>query len=412
MLKKSLFFILLIVVFTNFACSQQLSEQEVINKAKTIHEKAFTLDTHVDIPGATYATPELDPGTENTRLKCNLPFMEKGGLDGVFLAAFVGQRGELDDEGFAVAYKTAIDKFQAIHRLTEQMYPDRCELAVSPDDFLRIAKTGKRAIMVGVENGFPIGMDIKRIKEFYDFGTRYITLCHSGHNQICDSSSNDELLHGGLSEFGVKVIAEMNRLGIMADISHIHKESFWDLIEITKAPIIATHSGAWALNNVDRNLNDKQLEAIKKNNGVVQVVALGSFLKGPSPERQKAAEKIAAELNYKRLSREERNALSEQELSDYMQKSREYRSKSRSLRDQFPGADIKVYVDHIDHIVKVAGINHVGIGTDFDGGGGIPGFNDHSECLNVTIELVRRGYSEEDIYKIWGENLLLVSRDV
>ncbi len=311
-----------------------------------------------------------------------------------------------------MAYKTAIDKFQAIHRLTEKMYPDRCELALSPDDFLRIAKTGKRAIMIGVENGFPIGMDIKRVKEFYEAGTRYITLCHSGHNQICDSSSNDELLHGGLSEFGVQVVAEMNRLGIMVDVSHIHKESFWDLMEVTKAPIMATHSGAWALNNVDRNLNNKQLEAIKKNNGVVQVVALGSFLQVPSPERQKAREKIADELNYKRLSRIERNALTEQERAEYTQKSRQFREKTRALRDKFPGPDVSVYVDHIDHIVKVAGINHVGIGTDFDGGGGITGFNDHSECLNVTIELVRRGYSEEDIYKIWGENLLRVWRDV
>jgi membrane dipeptidase len=246
------------------------------------------------------------------------------------------------------------------------MYPNRCELATSPGEVERIAKTGKRVIMIGIENGFAIGKDLSNVERFYNLGARYITLSHNGHNDICDSCNprkklgDKETEHNGLSEFGKKVVAEMNRLGIIADVSHISVESFYDLINVSKAPIIASHSGCRALAEHSRNLDDEQLKALAQNGGVIQVVALGGFLKLGSP----------------------------------------------------PPADVKIYVDHIDHAVKVAGIEHVGIGTDFDGGGGIAGFNDHSEALNVTIELVRRGYSEEDISKIWGANFLRVWREV
>jgi membrane dipeptidase len=367
MFFKRLILLSLVVLSTIFAgCSQQqITEQQIIRKAKVIHKKALTLDTHVDIPGAQYATEALDPGIDNPKLKCDLVKMNKGGVDGVFLAVFVGQK-KRDAEGYKNAYESAMVKFEAIHRLAEKMYPDRCELATSPGEVERIAKTGKRVIMIGIENGFAIGKDLSNVERFYNLGARYITLSHNGHNDICDSCNprkklgDKETEHNGLSEFGKKVVAEMNRLGIIADVSHISVESFYDLINVSKAPIIASHSGCRALAEHSRNLDDEQLKALAQNGGVIQVVALGGFLKLGSP----------------------------------------------------PPADVKIYVDHIDHAVKVAGIEHVGIGTDFDGGGGIAGFNDHSEALNVTIELVRRGYSEEDISKIWGANFLRVWREV
>jgi len=416
MLHKRLTAVLMSVLLAVFAgCSQKMSEEEILARAQDVHERAITLDTHVDIAGARYATAELDPGSEDANLKCSLPKMEKGGMDGVFLAVYVGQ-GTRDAEGYQRAYDAAMTKFEAVHRLAEQMYPGRCEIATSPDDVERIVKTGKRAIMIGIENGYPIGTDLSNVEKFYNLGARYITLSHNGHNQICDSCNpssrlgDEETLYNGISEFGKKVVAEMNRLGIMCDVSHISAKSFWDLIEISKAPIIASHSGCRALCDNSRDLDDDQLKALAKNGGVIQIVALASFLKPESPEHRKALADLREEMQIPgrremfRMSEEERNALAP--------KLEEFNRRREEIEKKYPPTNVNDFVDHIDHAVKIAGIDHVGIGTDFDGGGGIPGFNDHSEALNVTKELVRRGYSDEDIIKIWGGNLLRVWRDV
>ena len=346
-------------------CSQEMvAERELIDRAKVIHERALTLDTHVDIK-VTYATAELDPGIDNPKLKCDLVKMNKGGMDGVFLIVYAKQ-GQRDAEGYNKAYETAMVRFNAIKRLTGQMYPERCELATSPDDFERISKTGKRVVMIGVENGFAIGQDLKKLQEFYNLGARYITLTHIGHNDICDSSMPREALgdkkteHNGLTKFGREVVGQMNRLGMMCDASHISDESFLDLIKASKAPIIVSHSSCRALAEHPRNLTDEQLVALAKNGGVIQITSVKKFLLPASGVEP----------------------------------------------------DLKTYVDHIEHVVELVGIDYVGIGSDFDGGGGIEGFNDHSEMLNVTIELVRRGYSEEDICKIWSGNFLRVWREV
>lgn len=409
MIKKikitSLLFLIMAVFF---ACSQEQTQEKAQKQLKSIHERAITIDTHVDI-GRNYATEEMDPGINNPRLKCDLTKMENGGMDGVFLAVFVGQ-GKLDAEGYKGAYDTAMTKFNAIHRLTEEMYPERCELAISPDDTERIVKTGKRAIMIGMENGYPIGEDLSLVKKYYDLGTRYITLCHSAHNQICDSSSPDEPLHNGISEFGKKVVAEMNRLGIMCDVSHISEKSFWDLIEISKAPIIASHSGCYEVNQHNRNLTDEQLKALAKKGGVIQIVALSSFLKAETPEHRDAMNKLREEVGLP--SRREIWRMSQEEREALQPKFEEFNKLSVEVEKKYPPTDLQDFVDHIDHAVKIAGIDHVGIGTDFDGGGGIPGFNNHAEAGNVTEELVRRGYSDDEIIKIWGGNLLRVWREV
>ncbi|MBW8042408.1 MAG: membrane dipeptidase [Planctomycetes bacterium] len=383
-----------------FGCSQRLAaDQEIVDRAKLIHKEALTLDTHVDIPDVGYATEAFDPGIDHPKLKCDLVKMSRGGMDGVFLAAYVRQT-KRDAEGYKNAYESVIGKLKAIHRLTEKMYPERCEFATSPDDVERISRNGKKAIMTGIENGFAIGKDLSNVEKFYKLGVRYITLSHNGHNDICDSCNRREQLgdketeHNGLSKFGEKVVGEMNRLGIMVDVSHISVESFYDVIKVSKAPVIASHSGCRALAEHPRNLYDEQLKALVKNGGVIQIVAYGGFLKLDLPRRSKAISDLKKKLDDGRIQVEQ------------------FQERMKEVDTKYPPANLSDFVDHIDHAVKVAGIGHVGIGSDFDGGGGIPGFNDHSEALNVTIELVRRGYSEEDITKIWGANLLRVWREV
>lgn len=391
------FFVLSVLLFVS--CNRQPVD---------IHDEAITLDTHVDI-GANYATEEVDPGIDNPRLKCDLTKMERGGMDGVFLAVYVGNSNDYVNE-YQRAYDTAMSKFEAIHRLTGEMYPGRCELALTPDDVERIAATGKRAIMIGIENGIAIGEDLSLVEKYHDLGARYITLSHSRHNQICDSSGPDEPLHNGLSEFGKQVVAEMNRLGIMCDVSHIAEKSFWDLIEISKAPIFASHSGCSALNEHNRNLTDDQLRALADNGGVIQIVALGSFLKAETAEHREAVAKLREEMALP--GRREMFQMSQEEREALQPKLEEFEERVGEIEKIYPPTGLTDMVDHIDHAVEVAGIDHVGIGTDFDGGGGIPGFNDHSEARNITDELLKRGYSNEDISKIWGGNILRVWREV
>jgi len=417
---------------------QAQPDAALLAKAKAIHAKALTIDTHVDIGGANYATPALDPGGP-TDLKCDLPKMKAGGLDAVFLAAYVGQRPDLTAPGFKAAYDQAIAKLDAIDRLTK-MHPELCELGRTPADVERIAKTGKRVILVGVENGYPAGDDLASLKTFYDRGARYMTLVHSAHNQLADSSGPKEPKHNGLSELGKKVVLEMNRLGMMVDLSHASAKSFWDAIAVSKAPVIESHSACTAVAPSDRNLDDDQLKALAKNGGVIQIVALAEYLKASPPERTKAIQALRDELGMgargggrggqgvgapagqgarggqgaqaAQGARGGQPTLTPEEQAAAEKRRVLYQERMKEIDAKYPGATLKDFVDHIDHAVKVAGIDHVGIGTDFDGGGGIPGFNDHSEALNVTIELVRRGYTDEQIAKIWGGNLLRVWRDV
>ncbi len=407
----------LVVTFAGAAAQQASSEAELLAKARAIHDRVFTVDSHVDILGATYATPALDPG-KPTRLKCDLPKMKAGGMDGVFLAVYTGQRQDFTPAGYKAVYAEAIDRFDAIDRLTA-MHPGLCELARTPGDVERIEKTGKRVILVGVENGYPMGEDVATLKTFYDRGARYVTLVHGSHNQLADSSGDPKPRHDGLSALGKKAVAEMNRLGIIVDTSHASAKVFWDVIAMSKAPIMASHSGCTAVAKSDRNLDDDQLRALAKNGGVIQIVALGSYLKEDSPERAAAVRKLREELGRGRGGRGGRGAggppappPTPQEQAEREKMFEVYRQRMEEIDRQFPGATLEDFVNHIDHAVKVAGIDHVGIGTDFDGGGGVKGFNDHSEALNVTVELVRRGYTEEQIRKIWGGNLMRVWREV
>jgi len=346
-----------------------VGERDVAEVAIGIHARVLTLDTHDDIP-PDFATADVDPGVRDDR-QMNLPKMREGGLDVGFFVVYVGQ-GENSAEGYAAAYEQAITKFDAIHRMTDEMYPEQIELAYTADDVERIHAAGKLVAAIGIENGWPVGEELGNLEEFHARGGRYITLAHNGHNQIADSAQPREgepdELHGGLSEFGREVVAEMNRLGIMIDVSHISRNSMLQAAEQSASPVIASHSSCRQLCDVPRNMDDEQLAALKDNGGVIQIVAVGDFLKA-----RQAGDVEAGLANT---------------------------------------ASVVDLVDHIDHAVNLIGIDHVGISSDFDGGGGIVGWNDASETPNVTRELVERGYSEEDIAKLWGGNLLRVWRQV
>ena len=249
-----------------------------MERAKAIHERVITLDTHCDINVKNF-TDSLNY-TQDLETQITLPKMNSGGLDVAWLIVYTGQ-DSLTTEGYKKAYDNAMSKFDAIHKLTKDIAPNDIELAVSSRDVERIIKSGKKVAMIGIENGYPIGLDIKNVEKFYNLGARYMSLSHNGHSQLCDSNTGeekDEWLHEGLSDLGKAVIIEMNRLGMMIDVSHPSKESMKQMIELSKAPIIASHSSARALCNHSRNLDDEQLGWLKENGGVVQTVAFTSYL--------------------------------------------------------------------------------------------------------------------------------------
>ena len=408
----------------------------------------IALDTHDDINAADF-TPERNY-TQDLGNQVNLPKMIAGGLDAAFFIVYVGQ-GPLTPEGYDDAYKQAIAKFDAIHRLTEKIAPDKIELALTAADVRRINKAGKKVALIGVENGYPLGdasTAVKRVKEFYDRGARYLSLAHNGHSQLADSNTGEasgQWAHNGLSALGKQVIAELNRVGIMVDVSHPSKQANLQAIALSKAPVIASHSGARALCDHSRNMDDEQLLALKKNGGVVQTVAFAAYVKTPPPptrndwprcpsskrssacrpaasvaaavaaagadaERRRGRRRVAPAGSWRARTWTRRRA-----GAAPRREARRAQKRLAEINVKFPPpprATVKDFVDHIDYIVKKIGIDHVGISSDFDGGGGIDGWNDASETFNVTLELVRRGYTEEQIGKIWSGNLLRVMEEV
>lgn len=377
-------------------------EDELLERAREVHERVITIDTHDDIP-FNFATAEVDPGVRGDR-QVDIPKMEEGGLDVAFFIVYVGQT-ERTPENYDKAVADARTKFDAIHRMTDEMYPDRIQLAYTPDDVVSIHNSGKKVACIGIENGFAIGRDISLLEEYYELGGRYMTLAHFGHNDIADSSNpradlgDEEAEHDGISAFGERVIEEMNRLGMLIDVSHISKQSMLDAARLSKAPIIASHSSVRRLADVARNMDDEQLLALKENGGVIQIVAVDNYVKADPPEMTAAIEQLREEMG---ITSDRAN----QALSDEQRE--EYRRRRAEIRRAWPPASIADFVDHIDYAVELIGVDHVGISSDFDGGGGVEGWEDASETFNVTLELVRRGYSEAEIEKLWGGNVLRV----
>ena len=396
--------VLVAVLFIAFivpSCDN-VKNESIAEKAKRIHEKVLTVDSHVDTP-MKLTHSEFDIGKRHDarkdRSKVDFPRMKEGGLDAIFFAIFTGQ-GERTPEGNERVKNYALKISDSIHSALKN-YSNIAQLALSPEDAYNAEKEGKRAIFIGMENAYPVGNDISLIKKYYDLGVRYITLCHTKNNDVCDSST-DTTEFNGLSEFGEKVVAEMNKIGMMIDVSHISDSSFYDVLKITKSPIIASHSCARAICDNPRNLNDDMLKRLAENNGVIQLCILSAYVKKsePNPERDSCQEVVRKKYRYfKNLTDEEMDNA---------------RRDWYAIDTIFPAkyAKVKDAVDHIDHIVKVVGIKHVGIGTDFDGGGGLEDCYDVSQLGNITLELVKRGYSEEDIAKIWGGNIMRVMKEV
>lgn len=330
-----------------------IEEARIFRQAKELHQRIVTLDSHTD-------TPMIFPGHfnigEKQGGKVNLPFMEEGRIDAAFMVAYIPQ-GERDEASLAKATAYAEERLKEVIR-QEQLNPTRMGIARTPDDLLRLKQAGKKAIFLGIENGYALGKDVNNVRKFCDMGVSYITLCHNGDNDLCDSARGKGEWKG-LSPLGKQMVAEMNRLGVMVDISHAAESTFYDVLACSRYPIIASHSSARALCNHPRNLTDDQLKAIAGQGGVVQLCLYKGFI---NEEAEKA-------------------------------------SVSDAIR-------------HINHMVDLIGVEHVGIGSDFDGDGELIGCRASNELINITMHLLKEGYSETDISRIWGGNFLRVMRQV
>ena len=434
-------------------------DAQLVQRAKVIHDRVIKLDTHVDFSPTNMGDTPPNYVT-GLRGQVDLPKM-KAGYNGIFFSIYVGQ-DSLTASSYKRNYDADVAKFEAVHKLAERMAPDKIEIARTAADVRRIVKAGKLVALMGVENGLGIGTDITNVKRFADYGARYLSLVHNGNNQLSDSNTGEatnQWLHGnGVSELGKQVVAEANKYGILLDISHPSKGSNLWVMANSKAPVIASHSSVRALcQTASRDLDDEQLQALKKNGGVMQTTAFASYVSctpAPSAQRTAALGALAQEYGVAvnalggrggggRGAPAERSAacsIGDPPIEgttppagrgaggggggggrggnplDAMDATRRaaLQAKLDALNTQYPApvaprrANVQDYVNHIDYAVKLIGIDHVGISSDFDGGGGIDGFNCAPESINVTVELVKRGYTEEQIAKLWGGNLLRV----
>ncbi len=404
---------LAIISFFAAACGPkaivQLDDKSLDAKAKALHANMLTVDTHCDTPGnLTRSNWDIgqrhEPGTQGAGL-IDLPRMKEGGLDALFFGVFVGQ-GPLTPEGYARAKDRALAMLDAIDKMCAT-YPNLIGPGRTPADAYRLKNDGRLVAFIGMENGYPVGRDLSLLGLYAKRGIRYLTLCHSGDNDICTSSSGKRTGDDpGLSDFGRQVVAECNRLGVMVDVSHMSDISFFDVLKATKAPIIASHSCCRALCENARNLTDDMIRALAKNGGVLQMCFLSGYLKAPKPNPER--DKAVAELEKKYGPRRGLQNVQDQALRAEAQKA--YQDVMRKYPDE--RATVKDIVDHIDHIVKLVGDDCAGIGTDFDGGGGVTDCPDVSKMYRVTMEMLRRGYSEKRIRKIWGGNIMRVLQKV
>jgi membrane dipeptidase len=380
------------------ACKPDTSPE----RALKLHHSIFTFDTHCDTP-MMLARYDVGVRHEKGQGTQDLPRMKEGGLSASCFAVYIGQ-GPRTPEGNAQAKARALTMFGHLENMFEK-YADLCGQAYTPADLKRIAATGKRAIMLTMENAYSIGSELDNIDEYYAKGARMMGLVHSRNNDLCDSSTDAAVRAGadnGLTEFGSAAVKRMNDLGIVIDVSHASDKTFFDVLEQSKSPIMASHSSSRAVCGSPRNLSDEQLLALKKNGGVIQLCILSDYIKEREidPEQMRLQEDLESRIE----AFGGWEALREKPGGDKLI------AEWRGLRGRFGGpvATVKDAVDHIDHIVKLIGIDYVGIGTDFDGGGGLVDCADVTELPNITIELVKRGYSDRDIKKIWGENALRV----
>ena len=369
--------------------------------AQGIHQRLLVLDTHVDTPSVILETPDFDFAARHDALadlsQVDLPRMVAGGLDAAFFAVYVPQ-GPRTEAGRLAHVQRAEQLFAIIHQLVAD-HPQQLALATSPDEVRRLVTSHHHAILIGIENGAAIGGDLERLRRFWTMGARYMTLTHSANNELADSSTDPNgPEHHGLSALGEQVVSEMNQLGMMVDISHTADETFWDALHLSKAPIIASHSGCFALYPHPRNMKDDMIRALAQAGGVIQINTYASYMADIPQDPQRLAALAALQ-----------QAHGDPDTLDAAGMAA-WRMAYGEINKQFPPRlpPLSLVADHIDHAVAIAGIDHVGLGADFDGGGGVAGLYDASELPNLTAELLRRGYSRSDLRKFWGGNLLRV----
>ncbi len=400
---KNIFLSILIILLA-VSCNNNKKEQELIDQANKIHKEIISIDTHTDTPLRLFRSDfDLTKRNifQNDGSRFDFPRMEEGGIDAVFFAIFTGQ-GTRDEEGYKKVTARTEELFDSVFAAMERSR-NLAELAYSTSNIEYLKSTGKKAVLLGMENGYPVMKDLAKLKEFYNKGIRYITLCHTKNNDICDSSTDDNGPEfDGLSDFGVEVVKEMNRLGMIVDISHVSDKAFYDVIELSEVPVMASHSCVRALCDNPRNMTDDMIKRLAENGGVIQIAIFSDYIK-EIPEdslRVKAFDDLKEKYNdFKDLNEIDLNKA----RKEWHQLDQKYPKKLATVSD---------LVDHIEHVIKIAGVDFVGIGSDFDGGGGIDGCQDVSEMKNITIELLKRGYSKEDIAKIWGGNFLRVFKTV
>jgi membrane dipeptidase len=343
-------------------------------------------------------------------VQVDLTKMKTGGLDAVFFILFSSQ-GKLTTEGHEAAQQEALARYATIRRMLDR-HPDQITLARNVEEAQKIHADGKLVAFLGMENGYPLARDPANLERYFDLGVRYLGMMHMGHNGLGDSADPNrstqepETIHGGMTKEGRAVVAEANRLGIMVDVSHAHRDTAIEMARFSTAPVIASHSAVRSLTNISRNMDDDQLMAVKESGGVVQVVAFNDHLKISPPERMPALIKLMTEVGFTH-GRPDPNTLPpelrEKYLTEYAQINKKWPKAKATVAD---------FIDHIDYAVQLIGIDHVGIASDFGGGGGVEGWKNAAETPNVTRELITRGYSEQDIRKLWGENLLRVMAQV
>ena len=375
-----------------------VDDKALLQKAKQIHHKIVTFDSHVDVP------IDLDAATDG-KSQFDLVKVERGHLSGAALAVFVGQ-AKRTPENYQKAHAEAEAKYETIVNVAKKN-PNRAALAYSPADVRSLAKQGKFAVVISFLNAFPLGKDLSQIDVWYDRGVRIFGFNHAGNNDWADSSrpvsgfgdKQDEI--GGLSDLGRQAVAKLNEKGILIDVSQLSTKALYDTLSLTKAPVAATHSAVKGIVDNSRNLSDEELQAIAKNGGVVQIVAFSNYLR---PIPQDVQDKVTALRTEYGLP----------EKDDTLQKTwppekqKEYSTRLHEIIAAAPKATLAQLVDSVDYAVKRIGIDHVGISSDFNHGGGVTGWDNEGEAQNVTAELLRHGYTEAQIAKLWGGNFLRV----
>jgi membrane dipeptidase len=368
-----------------------------IPTGKSLTQKYLLVDTHIDVPYRLHNKPDQDVGGSTETGEFDYPRAMEGGLNVPFMSVYIPAREE--DAGNAKNFANAlIDSVEAI----VSAHPDKYALAMSTAEVMENFANNRISLAMGMENGGPIEGDLANAKHFYDRGIRYITLTHSKSNHIADSSYDDNKRWGGLSDFGKQLVPEMNRLGIMVDVSHVSDGAFYDVIEVTETPVIASHSSARHFRpGFERNMDDDMLVKLAENNGVVQLNIGSSFLSVKSAQSSKVrSEALEAYME-------------EMGIEPDTDAAKAARAKIYA-ENPYVFATMEDVIAHIDHIVKIAGINHVGIGSDFDGvGDSLPiGFKDVSDYPNFVDALLAKGYTETDIEKILGANLMRVWKEI